>query len=208
MGVKIQYNPSTGKVSYNTDTGLVQVVVDTADCGLCNDGMPILKWTTVGMSACCGRFSISQSKALIGPWDQYLNTTFVFDNFFNFGELGCQQFHRVLVPASTIFIRQFTSEIDCTGSFFDTEITAMDYHWGIFPTVVAAQISPISGIPPDLPSTQAAIVTWNKNISDPPWDCVDEEGTDLTATGDCNGPLAFPRSPIDGTFGALTIEVA
>jgi hypothetical protein len=58
MGVKVQYNPSTGKVSYNPATGKVQVVVGPtfgtcADC----DNPDEIKVTISGVTVCCAKIT-------------------------------------------------------------------------------------------------------------------------------------------------------
>jgi hypothetical protein len=57
MGVKVQYNPSTGKVSYNPATGKVQVVVDDAGepCSFCDEGTgpSQVSLDISGITKCC-----------------------------------------------------------------------------------------------------------------------------------------------------------
>jgi hypothetical protein len=57
MGVKVQYNPSTGKASYNPATGKVQVVPDdTVFCSACEGDVSIqIKLTISDVTLCCSR---------------------------------------------------------------------------------------------------------------------------------------------------------
>ena len=57
MGVKVQYNPSTGKASYNPVTGKVQVVVSgvPGSCAECINPNQV-SVTISGLQACCGSF--------------------------------------------------------------------------------------------------------------------------------------------------------
>lgn len=55
MGVKVQYNPSTGKASYNPATGKVQVVEvnDPATCDVCQPPPSQITATIFGLTRCC-----------------------------------------------------------------------------------------------------------------------------------------------------------
>ena len=81
MGVKVQYNPSTGKVSYNPATGKVQVVVD-ADCEFCDVTPNQIQVTFSSVTIADGCFTCTvpstADKKFTGIPD--INTTFTLTN--------------------------------------------------------------------------------------------------------------------------------
>lgn len=80
MGVKVQYNPSTGKASYNPATGKVQVVVDAPpvhECLGCSNPPNEIDVTVSGVTALCctATFDSQFSQRLNAAFLAEINTT-------------------------------------------------------------------------------------------------------------------------------------
>jgi hypothetical protein len=80
MGVKVQYNPSTGKASYNPATGKVQVVVDDPpvhECLGCDNPPNEIDVTISGVTALCctATFDNQYSTALNAAFLAEINKT-------------------------------------------------------------------------------------------------------------------------------------
>ena len=202
MAIKVQYNPSTGKVSYNPATGKV-LNIDTnygMPCGLCDNPMPILRWTTADVTRCCAAGSGTNSRELIGSWDNYLNTSLILTNFID-SPSGCVAWEDVIIPSDTLYMRRHTDSVVCSGSYFDTEVGIIRYYWSITSALVLGQIQ--------IQTSGGSLLVfggqWTEDVvGTPPFECLGDEGDNLTRFDDCtDGPSSTPT-----TGGTCVVEAA
>ena len=113
MGVKIQYNPSTGKASYNPATGKVQVVVSglPGSCGDCINPNQV-SVTISGLTACCADFGVGGFFKFAPDFMSALNSEHVIDSF---GSLSNCVYASSFVVDEPDWFLQFGSA-DCAGS--------------------------------------------------------------------------------------------
>lgn len=205
MGIKWQYNPSTGKVSYNAVTGKVQVVDvvrPTEECEHCSDGLGNVHWVTEGLIPCCDGGG-GVSRILVGPWDSYLNADVILNEF----PLGfdCLVLKKIITPSNTLFQRQFAND-DCTGSGADSEVTAVDYALSITENTITCAFRAYFGGGGGGSATN--LILFQKTFSEPStWNCISDHDGDVPVIADCN-QAGFNSLPVDGSLGSLTIEDA
>lgn len=201
MGVKIQYNPSTGKVSFNPVTGKVQVlnfIRPFEECEFCSDGIGNVHWVTEGLIACCdGGGGVSRS--LIGPWSSYLNTDIILDDL----TVECFALKKIITPAGTLFRRQCSSN-DCTGSCSDSEVTAVGYTVQVEQNSITCAIRAFFGGGGG--GDPSSLIIFRKEFVEAgTWNCISDHDGEVPLQVDCNN-VGFLSLPVDGSSGSLTIE--
>ena len=112
MGVKVQYNPSTGDVSYNLSTGKVQVT-EFLDCQYCDTPGPLEVGISDAVNLCCA-FKIAPDEVTLFSEElidiaSFLNNTFLLDT------LGTCTWMRIEeLAAETYFAFSYEND-DCSG---------------------------------------------------------------------------------------------
>jgi len=146
MGIKIHYNPSTGKVGYTSSTGKVQVVDDEVtpgiDCDRCSDNVTPLKIkiSVSDTTFCCAYSYSSLQEKLTGPWSDYIDKEFILTQGSS-AFTACDWSLTEDIPESTLFITLYEGvSTDCKiGTEISvTEVSAINHSF----TLIQEGVSP------------------------------------------------------------------
>ena len=201
MGVKVQYNPSTGKVSYNPATGKVQVVQDPVrpgvPCDMCDSVITEVKMTTFGVDTCgCFQAAVSPtgSRQLIGPWSTHCNRVITLNRRLDLTTI-CFYDAVIALPANTLFLHIWNTPNDCSGAPDSiTTYNFLYFQYLVTNTRIAGSIAPTTILTTGF---RDDAIVWQETPTSIPFNCF---VGDITLFSTC----AAPALGLDG--GTCNIE--
>ena len=132
MGIKVQFNESTGRVSYTSGTGKIQVVSEILPPKTCNDCSPEpseINVTLSDITLCCSTDYPSptgESYKYSSDLLDILHDTHVLPNF-----AGECAYRKLILVSEGPVLNRYSTE-DCTGAvdrIFDIEAIELFFSW-------------------------------------------------------------------------------
>ncbi len=217
MGVKAQYNPSTGKVGYNPVTGKVQVVNSAVppilECFACSRDIGGIEWVTTGITTCCGGSTSPTSNRfeIVGDLAQYLNNTVTLLREETDTDEICTWSHTLDISSAGLTWKRRDNAVDCSGPLLEDErtIDLIEYRYIISagPPVVQNALMLIFSFGPRFFLNRVGL--WGAEIPSVPADCFGEDWPELIFGGDCSvrdgGVTGLFADPVDLSASTITL---